>query len=80
MPLPSVVSYTIQAVTAADCQSILIVRRPDNGLKAIGTFALEDEGGNTVGTGTTSIDLSAGQTTSINSFVTSALVPAMNAQ
>lgn len=80
MPLPRVISHTIQAVTANDIQQIVILRKSDNSLQAVGYFNLKDGSGNVVGNDSVAVDLNGAQTTSIGSFATSVLVPAMNAQ
>jgi hypothetical protein len=80
LPLPRVVSHTVQAVTASEIQQIVIRRKSDGTLQAVGYFDLKDGGGNVVGSDSVAVDLNGAQTTSIASFATSVLVPAMNAQ
>jgi hypothetical protein len=80
LPLPRVVSHTVQAVTASEIQQIVIRRKSDGTLQAVGYFDLKDGGGNVVGNDSVSVDLNGAQTSSIASFATSVLVPAMNAQ
>lgn len=80
MPLPQSINIVVQAVAAADTEQVVVRRRSDGSLEAVGYFNLKDAGGNFVRSASVSVALNGSQTTSINSFVTSVLVPAMNAQ
>lgn len=79
MPLPQTIDIVVQAVTASDVQQIVVRRKSDGSLEATGYFDLKDESGNLVRTSSVSVPLNGAQTTSIASFATSVLVPAMNA-
>jgi hypothetical protein len=79
-PLPNVVSHTEQAVTANEIQQIVIRRKSDGSLQAVGYFDIKNGSGVVVRNDSVAVDLNGAQTTSIASFATSVLVPAMNAQ
>lgn len=82
--MPRTVSYTIQAVTAAELTGINITRQTDGQggtvLIATDSFEEKDGSGNLVGHGSVSVQLTSGQRTSIANFATSVLVPAFNLQ
>ena len=79
-----VVSYTLQPVTAAECSNISISRQLDGqgGTVLVATFSfeIEDAGGAVRETGTTAVQLTPAQRTSIANFVTSVAVPQFNAE
>lgn len=80
MPLPQVVSHTIQAVTANDLVQLAVRRESNGDIVTTSYWALKDGGGNVVGSGQYSLELSGAALTSLVNFINTHHVAGMNAQ
>lgn len=80
MPLPRVVSHTVQAVTASDITLISITRTAAGRVDATAHFDLKDAGGVVVDQGSFTTTLEGAPLTSLVNFINANFVPGMNAQ
>lgn len=80
MPLPQVVSHTIQAVTASDLVQLVVRRDSTGNIITTSYWNLKDGSGNVVGNGQYSLELSGAALTALVNFINTHHVTGMNAQ